>query len=99
MNISNLRKQKGWSQAELADLIGVEQPTISRIERGSDSVTLRLLNDIARVLDAPLYELFLEDHEGPEITLLKVYRGLSVDRKKGWQDMALAVLDSSQTAD
>ena len=99
MNIARLRKQKGWAQQDLADLIGVEQPTISRIERGSDSVTLRLLIDIARALEVPLYELFLDDHEGPEVKILQVYRNLSEDRKKGWQDMAHAVVAGSPTDD
>ena len=33
--IQSLRSKRGFSQTEFAELIGVSQPTISRIEKGS----------------------------------------------------------------
>lgn len=34
--IKQFRKTKGWSQAELAGVLGVDQATVSRIENGSE---------------------------------------------------------------
>jgi transcriptional regulator with XRE-family HTH domain len=33
-NVRTLREQRGWTQAHLAELIGLEQPRISEIENG-----------------------------------------------------------------
>lgn len=99
MNITNLRKLNGWSQTDLAEAAGVEQPTISRIEGGSDSVTIRVMQSIADALDVPLYVLFLDTQEHAEIKLLDAYRSLTEERKRGWQDMVLAVKAGSQTED
>lgn len=99
MKIATLRKLKGWTQADLAHAAGTEQPTISRIEKGSESVTLRMLKDVAAALDTPLYTLFLDDFTDAEIRLLEVYRSLSDDRKKGWEDLATSVLNQHQTTD
>ena len=41
MQLARIRKSKGLSQVALAEIVGVEQPTISRIERGDEGVTLR----------------------------------------------------------
>lgn len=91
MNIARLRKLKGWSQSDLAGIVGVEQPTISRIEKGMDSVTLRLLNSIAEALSVPTYVLLMESSDEAELRLIEIYRSLPQGRKKGWMDMAHAV--------
>lgn len=45
-----LRMKHGWTQVELADLTGLQQPTVSAIERGSTREpaleTLRRLSDV-----------------------------------------------------
>jgi transcriptional regulator with XRE-family HTH domain len=45
-----LRMQRGWSQAKLAEIIGVEQPTIQRWESGSRTPDLESLDALARAL-------------------------------------------------
>jgi DNA-binding XRE family transcriptional regulator len=52
MQIVELRERHGLTQAELAELCGVNQGDISRIERGSTSPTTRTLQRIAAALDA-----------------------------------------------
>ncbi|HIF9521128.1 TPA: helix-turn-helix domain-containing protein [Photobacterium damselae] len=44
------RKMKGFSQSDLADLIGVQQAIISKIERGKVSSTKNIL-ELAAALD------------------------------------------------
>jgi HTH-type transcriptional regulator / antitoxin HipB len=38
--IRQLRKQKGWSQADLAEWLGVSRPTVISLERGRGSFAL-----------------------------------------------------------
>lgn len=90
-NVSTIRKSRGLSQAELADLVGVEQPTISRVERDSDSVTLRTLKQIAKALGVNVSDLFA-DRSSAENYLIEAYRSLPEMRRQGWQDMARAVM-------
>jgi transcriptional regulator with XRE-family HTH domain len=51
--IRQLRKEKGWSQADLADRLGVGTQAISKTERGTSHFTLERLN---RILEALGYE-------------------------------------------
>lgn len=48
------RQKQGITQSVLAEMIGVEQETISRFERGATIPTLSRLNDIANALSCPL---------------------------------------------
>ena len=47
-----LRKAKGWSQADLAQRAGVTQATVSRIERGKvASLDLKVFEKLAKALE------------------------------------------------
>lgn len=56
-NIKKLRKQKGWSQVYLADLIVRSRSHINRIETGKDTTGLHTLVRIAKIFDITLDEL------------------------------------------
>jgi len=43
MDLTTVRKERRLTQAEMADLLGVEQSTISRLERGQLSAPSRRL--------------------------------------------------------
>lgn len=45
--IQQARLERGWSQAQLADEIGVPQSTISQVESGKTTIYLRRLLEIA----------------------------------------------------
>ncbi|MFF3889239.1 helix-turn-helix domain-containing protein [Streptomyces sp. NPDC001914] len=57
------RRQRGMSQARLAELAGTGQAAISRIESGRDLPTLTLLERIASALDCQLTVAFTSDVE------------------------------------
>lgn len=57
-NLRKIRQERKMTQAELADLINVNQATISKIERGSEAVTLDLVFRIAAALNVPAGLLF-----------------------------------------
>lgn len=89
-NVAAIRKAKGLSQTDLAELAGVEQPTISKLERGNQSITLRTLMAVAEALQVPLSDLFA-DRSDAERAIIQAYRSLPEQRRRGWQDMARAV--------
>lgn len=55
-NLQRLRKEKKLSQPKLADLAGISQQLISRLENGKDLTTKRL-PEIARALGVPVSDL------------------------------------------
>lgn len=50
-NIRQARKRAGLSQARLAQLVGCQQPLVSRIETGVVSCTLEVLIAVSRATD------------------------------------------------
>lgn len=56
-NISERRKKLGWTQAELAERIGVDTETVSRFERGSNLPSIQRLEKLADALKIPLHLL------------------------------------------
>ncbi len=53
-NIRETRKNRGMSQGELAEMLNVHQTYISQIERGTSSLTIARLEQIADVLDCSI---------------------------------------------
>ena len=66
--IRGLRKEKGWSQAELGDKVGIPGQHISRYETGKIRPRQKTLISIAKALEVPvevLEELAAQkDHHG-----------------------------------
>jgi transcriptional regulator with XRE-family HTH domain len=57
-NVRRLRKERGWSQTDLAAETRVEQAEISLIENGRANPTLLMLESIAKALGVAFMELF-----------------------------------------
>jgi putative transcriptional regulator len=55
------RVEKGLSQQELADLVGVTRQTIGLIEKGKYNPTLNLCIKIVKILNKTLNDLFWEE--------------------------------------
>lgn len=64
-NLEKLRRDRGLDQMELAELTGVSQSTISRIERGS-GVLLGTAQALAKALGCSVEELTREAVEAPD---------------------------------
>ena len=56
-----LRAERDWSQADLADRLGVSRQTVNALETGRYDPSLPLAFKIARVFDQPIEAIFLED--------------------------------------
>lgn len=53
-HIRNIRQKRGLSQAQLADLAGTRQETVSIIERGHDGAKLSTILDLLMALGVDL---------------------------------------------
>ncbi|MCC6131248.1 MAG: helix-turn-helix transcriptional regulator [Acidobacteria bacterium] len=59
--LSVLRAERGWSQADLADRLGVSRQTVNALERGKYDPSLPLAFKIARLFQLPVERIFLPD--------------------------------------
>ncbi|RJE87981.1 helix-turn-helix domain-containing protein [Paracoccus onubensis] len=91
MNIDRIRSARGLNQEDLAEMSGLKQSTISKIENGFDGVTLRVLKKIAVALGVEVRDLFDDDRTVAERALLSAFRNLPADRQQGWLDLAEAL--------
>ena len=63
-----LRAQFGWTQAELAQKLGVTRQTINVIENGKYDPSLPLALKVARLCSQPVESIFfLDDDGGPNV--------------------------------
>lgn len=60
-NTANIREARGLTQGQLAEMVGANQATISKIERGIGNPTLSMINRIAKALKVHPSQLFLLD--------------------------------------
>ena len=56
-----LRAERDWSQADLADHLGVSRQTVNALETGRYDPSLPLAFRIARVFGQPIEAIFTED--------------------------------------
>lgn len=56
--VRDLRKQKSWSQEELADKVGLHRTYIGTIERGEQNVSIDNIEKVAKTLGVSLEQLF-----------------------------------------
>ena len=59
--LRELRGERGWSQAMLADLLDVSRQTVNAIETGRYDPSLPLAFAIAKVFETSIEAIFLAD--------------------------------------
>lgn len=62
-----LREQKALSQGEIEKRTGLLRCYISRVENGHTVPSIETLEKLARALEVPLYQLFYDGEEPPEL--------------------------------
>lgn len=56
-----LRAERDWSQAHLAELLGVSRQTVNALETGRYDPSLPLAFNLARIFDQPIESIFSEE--------------------------------------
>lgn len=56
--LRHLRSELGWSQADLAERLGVSRQTVNAIETGRYDPSLPLAFKIAKVFERPIEDIF-----------------------------------------
>lgn len=62
--LKELRAERGWSQAHLAELLDVSRQTVISIENGKYAPSLPLAFQIGRVFALPIEDIFAAETEG-----------------------------------
>jgi len=86
--VAQARKERGWTQEQLAEAVGVEPVTLSRLETGARALSLSMLLSVADALDISLADLLdtkrprpKPSHGAEEAELLRGFERLPVTQK------------------
>lgn len=82
-NLKRVRKEKGLTLDELAEISGVSKSMLSEIERGGTNPTILVLWKIAEGLKTPLTRLMTEDDLA--FTLVRRSQQTVIDKTDGYQ--------------
>lgn len=63
-----LRAERDWSQADLAERLGVSRQSVNAVETGKFDPSLPLAFRIARLFDSPIEAIFEDNAPDPKLT-------------------------------
>lgn len=66
LKVRDLRKERYWTQSQLAAMIGVQAQTIANIESGRNNPHPTTLHKLANAFGVPIEQLF-DDEEKPAV--------------------------------
>lgn len=69
IRIRELRKNKGWSSNDLAEILGVSQPTITRWENGSAIPDVNTLKKLSEIFNITVDDLIGDKNSELKITI------------------------------
>lgn len=76
--IKKIRKLKGLTQVEMAKMLNISKSTYNRIEIGEVPLYDERINNIAKVLEVPLFEL-LSNYDFKEGEILKQIKSQKIN--------------------
>ena len=82
-NIRAFRHQRGWSQEDVANRLGISIPAFSKIETGITDINLSRLEQIANIYEVNVVTLLSPDAEDtePQISSLSIAQKKITDRE------------------
>src|SRR5580704_4387259 len=82
-NIRTLRHQRGWSQEDVANRLGISIPAFSKIETGVTDINLSRLEQIANIYEVNVVNLLSADIEEsePQVSNLSIAQRKIIDRE------------------
>jgi transcriptional regulator with XRE-family HTH domain len=69
-NVKELRLKHNWTKTQMADVLGISVPTLSRIESGRTDICLSRLHQIADVFGVSVLQLFSRETKKVELMLV-----------------------------
>ncbi len=57
-----LRAERSWSQADLAERLGVSRQSVNAIETGKYDPSLPLAFKLAKLFELPIETIFIDEH-------------------------------------
>jgi transcriptional regulator with XRE-family HTH domain len=75
-----VREQKDLSQGDIEQRTGLKRCYVSRVENGHTVPSIETLQKLARALEVPLYQLFYDGEEPPQLPALP--KGVSQDSEE-----------------
>lgn len=95
--IKELRKQRGWTQDHLGDLIGASKSHVSEMETGKKNPSGYMMERLASAFDTTVPALFDTDSDPMLLTLFDIYERLGEADRRALMAMA-AGLAAQETA-
>ncbi len=106
--IEHMRIERGWSQDELADRIGITKSSLSRMENDNQWPRPDTLEALAAALEIKVYQLFaLADAEPlptappswvrEEQDIVQAYRAMEPDARKQYRELARILAEKGRT--
>jgi len=82
-NIRTIRHQRGWSQEDVANRLGISIPAFSKIETGVTDINLSRLEQIANIYEINVVNLLVLDVEEaePQVSHLNIAQKKILDRE------------------
>lgn len=90
IRIRDVRRERGWTQDQLASAVGVSRSAVAQWETGRAGQVTTNLTRIAEVLEVGVeYLMYGDDKRGPaearlgdELALLRLYRACSIEDRQ-----------------
>ena len=82
-NIRTIRHQRGWSQEDVANRLGISIPAFSKIETGVTDINLSRLEQIANIYEVNVVNLLALDAQEiePQVSHLTIAQRKILDRE------------------
>ena len=75
--IQRLRKEKGWTQLELAEKLHVTDKAVSKWERGAGFPDIKMIEPLARALDVSILEIMCSEKNEKTVQLEKTEEAIN----------------------
>lgn len=91
MNISDILKEKGWTNTELATRIGVSKQVMGKILKGQKAINALEINDISLELGVSVEELIKDRNESIQEPVLMFMGNINDDNKSQFEFLNLVI--------
>jgi len=92
-NIRNVRKEMGFSQAELAERVGISSGYMCDLERSKRWPSAKIIVQLAAVLKLEPFQLFLPSDSSPYFEKHKVLTSFTNELKKSFGEIVENLYD------